>query len=94
MRPHFFSPAKLQNNGPPIMRNKPPFADQIVAALERNGPLGYAAIMAAAQAPNSPTTARSLRNLERRGVITRTVLTEHRPPRVLYQLVEEEKVRH
>jgi DNA-binding HxlR family transcriptional regulator len=78
------------------MRKQPPFADKIIACLERHGPLGYVAIMAAAQAPNSPTTARSLRNLESRGVITRTVLTECRPPRVLYQLVDllEEKVRH
>jgi DNA-binding HxlR family transcriptional regulator len=78
------------------MRKQPPFADKIAACLERNGPLGYAAIIAAAHAPNSPTVARSLRNLERRGVITRTVLTEHRPPRVLYQLVDpsKETVRH
>jgi DNA-binding HxlR family transcriptional regulator len=78
------------------MRKQPPFADKIVACLERHGPLGYAAIMAAAQAPNSPTTARSLRNFERRGVIVRHVLTELRPPRVLYQLVGplKETVRH
>jgi hypothetical protein len=44
------------------MRNQPPFADKIVACLERNGPLGYAAIIAQAQAPNSPTVARSLRS--------------------------------
>jgi DNA-binding HxlR family transcriptional regulator len=68
------------------MRKQPPFADKIVACLERHGPLGYAAIMAAAQAPNSPTTARSLRNLKRRGIIVRHVLTELRPPRVLYAL--------
>jgi DNA-binding HxlR family transcriptional regulator len=69
------------------MRKQPPFADKIVECLERNGPLGYSAILAQAAAPNSPAVARSLRNLERRGIITRTVLTEYRPPKVLYALV-------
>ena len=70
------------------MRNQPPFADKIVACLERNGPLGYAAIIAQSRAPNSPTVARSLRNLERRGIIRRSVLTECRSTRVLYELTE------
>lgn len=71
------------------MRRQPPFADKIVACLERNGPLGYSEIIARAAAPNSPTVARSLRNLERRGIIMRTVLTEYRPPKVLYALTEQ-----
>lgn len=71
------------------MRKQPPFADKIMACLERNGPLRYAEIIALAAAPNSPTVARSLRNLERRGRIKRIVLPEYRPPKVLYALAEQ-----
>jgi DNA-binding HxlR family transcriptional regulator len=71
------------------MRHQPPFADQIVACLERNGPLRYAEISVQAAAPNSPTLARSLRSLERSGRIKRIVLPEYRPPKVLYALAEQ-----
>jgi DNA-binding HxlR family transcriptional regulator len=70
------------------MRRKAPFSDKILVCLQ-DGPRGFAQLVAETRSPNTPTLSRSLKRLCAEGRITRTVLTEVRPPRVLYALAQQ-----
>jgi hypothetical protein len=68
------------------MRTTPTALEKrISACLEQHGTLGYAALMTATQAANSPLLARTLSRMRRAGSVNRTVLTTT-PPRTLYAL--------
>jgi DNA-binding HxlR family transcriptional regulator len=69
------------------MRRQPPYEGQVLAHLQ-NGPLGFSQLVVATGVPNSPSLSRTLKRLCREGTITRTVLVEMRPPRVLYALAD------
>jgi DNA-binding HxlR family transcriptional regulator len=69
------------------MRKTPPYERQVLVHL-RNGPLGFAQLVAATGVPNTTSLSRTLKRLCREGAVVRTVLVDKTPPRTLYALAE------
>ena len=63
--------------------DEPPFAQKITTCLQ-NGPLKFAQLVAATNAPSTVTLARTVKRLRDEGTISRSALVGMTPPRVLY----------
>ena len=73
------------------MRNTPTKLEQrISASLAERGELRYGELMIATQAGNSPSMARTLKRMQRHGVIVRTII-DAAPPYTRYSLAVRAK---
>jgi DNA-binding HxlR family transcriptional regulator len=72
------------------MRNTPTEMWIRIDAVLQTGPRFFNEICRLTNAPNPPVVSRTLTRMERRGEVTRRVLTEERPPRVEYSLTEKD----